>query len=92
MSAGRRRRRRQAGWAAGHEDVHGDADVDVAAAGSDGGGRQGRGGVVVVGVPMWESWVAHVGAGWGGLLCHPVLALNVFLRIQIIGSDFFKSI
>lgn len=35
-------REKEAGGAAGYEDVHGDTDVNVAAAESDGGSEEGR--------------------------------------------------
>lgn len=70
-------RENEAGRAAGYEDVHGNADVNVAAArrSDDGGGGSGEG---------WR-WCQCGRAGWlmlvrGGLQCHPLLALSVFLN------------
>lgn len=79
-------REKEAGRAAGYEDVHGDADVNVAAAfaGSDGGGGGFRGG-------RWR-WCQCGRAGWlmverGGGACPESLSI---IHIFHISSGGFK--
>ena len=64
----------QGSGGAGRQDVHEDADVDVAAAGSDGGGGRagGRDGDGASVVELGGSWWS---GGGGGLTCYPVLEI-----------------
>lgn len=79
-------REKEAGRATGYEDVHGNADVNMAAArrSDDGGGWSGKG---------WQQGQCGR-AGWlvserGGLQCHPVLVLSVVFWV---GFRFVKLI
>lgn len=75
---------KEAGGAAGYEDVHGNADANVAAASEDGGSGSGEG------CGGGASVVELGGSGWSkGLQCHPVQTLSVFLK-DIVGLDFFQ--
>lgn len=73
-------REKEAGRAAGYEDVHGDADVNVQQQQQ----QQQEAMVVVVGRGEgWWRWCQCGRAGWliverGGLLCPPVLTLEVW--------------
>lgn len=77
-------REKEAGGAAGYEDVHGNADANVAAASEDGGGGSGEG------CGGGASVVELGGSGRSkALQCHPAQALSIFLN-DTVGSDFFQ--